>query len=911
MEELLKSSIVIKPHPPNLTIKPRSLQPLMLLPRQCLPLSALDLSSPFGHFVSSRFYESNIKILDLEERMGSGASVLLARLEADQSLYALERQKSGLYTLCRLGSWVDVEELAANATVSNASLIKKRPGLPTALSSDVPLTTPSLHHEDKKRRVAIEAIQSLVKKPARSRSSSTVLHCDSVSRPPTITADNIGSQSGNCSTIENLPVERQTDTQREAQKETQATTRPGSDETLPVQTANGIFDNLRTQYTDLLYHSRGSLAYFAKGPLSRARAAFHLNCDSNLEMNDLIDFLKSLVLKTHQIDKKYRETIPGIIAKMKTEFEDSEVEGAKPRKRKARKMKVGKDSLYPNEEEHLRKWWTVHKPKPKDDDDMTVFDPQVTKFQVSWLRSRETQLQMIIILEILALEPLRTPEDDKESQLPGMLAAQAPADKAKEPAISKRKKHDLPFLLEGHADRLCIWHTTALDDLALLNDSQATKGSEGQKTLPGSGDPLKDFCVDIIVPFFSARLPDQCDLINRKLGGPVLKSASKPKTKKLEDRSNPKLKSGIVKRTAPSKPKTLDKVLSRETERHRRSMSRGPSTAIALMRSASTPTIPLVKLEGSEAPALGSIPRVGSISREASQATSFGAFKRRSDENKAKKEAMVKAELQDAISGLRKPNRDVVGKAMAEADQRRATMSLSQLRKSKKPTQHTRFDNIIKATPVGYRFRDALAGSNDSQLNRLPGIGERDTQHVPSSASMIPSSASRKRSWEVVVEDDVLPALPRYQTSDDKIEATPARPSTLNRDFLSAPGPDDGVVLASSPVLCRKASQLTRLPAPRKLFGHCDSGIGMSSSPNGGLTDTPMKPRCAAGSLEAFVTVTPAKKRVLDRGTAITVEKEDAVAPMAAKSAGGKGERGKTTIFDRLGWNDEYDDELC
>jgi hypothetical protein len=44
---------------------------------------------------------------------------------------------------------------------------------------------------------------------------------------------------------------------------------------------------------------------------------------------------------------------------------------------------------------------------------------------------------------------------------------------------------------------------------------------------------------------------------------------------------------------------------------------------------------------------------------------------------KANKKAEVDAELREAISALRKPNREVVGKAMAEADERRTTASLA------------------------------------------------------------------------------------------------------------------------------------------------------------------------------------------------------------------------------------------
>ena len=47
------------------------------------------------------------------------------------------------------------------------------------------------------------------------------------------------------------------------------------------------------------------------------------------------------------------------------------------------------------------------------------------------------------------------------------------------------------------------------------------------------------------------------------------------------------------------------------------------------------------------------------------------------EEVKATRRAQMEAELHDAISALRKPNREVVSKAMAEADERRVSASLS------------------------------------------------------------------------------------------------------------------------------------------------------------------------------------------------------------------------------------------
>lgn len=169
---------------------------------------------------------------------------------------------------------------------------------------------------------------------------------------------------------------------------------------------------------------------------------------------------------------------------------------------------------------------------------------------------------------------------------------------------------------------------------------------------------------------------------NRKLGGPVMISP-KSNQKMTGPLSKAQFRVGVAaKRPVPPKASgTLENFLSKETERNRRSMSRGPGGVIALMRSASTPTIPLLKREASEPLSLTSIPKADSnISREKHLSATDPIFSRRRAETREKRDAFVKAELRDAISTLRRPNREIVGKVMAEADERRAAKSLSQLR---------------------------------------------------------------------------------------------------------------------------------------------------------------------------------------------------------------------------------------
>jgi DNA replication regulator SLD3 len=219
----------------------------------------------------------------------------------------------------------------------------------------------------------------------------------------------------------------------------------------------------------------------------------------NLDINDLIEFLKSLVMTTVVIDKKYRETIPEIVAKMKTILLDSENGTPKPKKRKAKKPRLGKDGLYPGEIDHIRRWWASHRPVSNGDDDKT-FTATETKYHISCLRRRETQLQMILILEMLALEPLALAKGT-ECQLPGMESQVASRETSQEPSTRKRNKHNLPVLLDVHADRLCIWQSTTLDEVKAVAESQMpAEGHEGEKPDRANSDPLRDFCVDIIVP---------------------------------------------------------------------------------------------------------------------------------------------------------------------------------------------------------------------------------------------------------------------------------------------------------------------------------------------------------------------------------------------------------------------------
>ncbi|KAK2023820.1 hypothetical protein LX32DRAFT_571025 [Colletotrichum zoysiae] len=865
MGDLLKAAIIVKAHPPSILAKPCALQPLMLLPREYLSLSCLDLGAPQGDLPSSRFYESHIKILDLEDRVAEKPSVLIARNDASKSVYALERAAvsgNNLYTVCKLGSWVDLLAFSDQATVTGKHVARMRMAEEARESrqgQELPLTTPGLHKGHKEKRLAIEALQqSIVRKRGRSQSVSTFDETraekrtrsdDDVSRPQTPSVLN--------QTVEAKPeLTEWIETHLDAVEPTpQPVPEPNAQ-----QTAGDIMENIRSQYTEALYKSMGSLAYFAKGPLSRARAAFHLDCDGTMNMNDLIDFLKSLVMTTVQIDKKYRETIPDIISKMKTHIDNSD-EGSKPKRRKSKKMKLGKDGMYPEEDDHVRKWWSLNQPEFGDED--KPITPAQIKSHVSLLRTRETQLQMILILEILALEPLRTAEGAGESQLPGF-PGEPEAEKAAEAQPKKRSKHNFPVLADVHADRLCIWQSTASDELRMLEDSQVTAPSGGEQALKASPDPLKDFCTDIIMPFFAARLPEICDSINRKLGGPVIVAPPQPKTKSSSSSSSKSDARPGAAAKRPHKPatKNIEKALFKEQSR--RSVSRGPSNAIALLRSATSANIPGFKRETSDLNRNSSVDRQGVLSRS----SSLSAL----DDVKAQKKALVEAELKDAITAIRKPNRDLAGKTVVEAAEKRASGGLSSIKKSKKPTRHPLFDSVqVKVTPANHRFRDALAaGSKGSSSMAIP-----MSSLPPSSASRVPSTGPRRGHIDIF-----------GSTPSSAIQATPVK---RGGSFLDPWPTDEPAIPPSSPLMARKPAQAQHLSVP----------------------DSTIRPRprpVRSQSPEMDLPVTPCKQRAVEvSGDKVAATPTSRSASAAAPPPSPPKEQAKS-IYARLGWDDDFDD---
>ena len=279
MEELLKPPITVKVgpkrhtrlgeltvadnakcHPPSLLAKPCALLPIMLLPREQIPLSFLDLSGPHEGLPAARNYESLIRILELEGRLGS--NVLLALAHSNNNIYAIEREHSGLYTICKLGPWVDVYALAQSAAVvCRARMRRFETGASGAPASEPPLTTPHMHKENKRKRLAIEELQSLVRKKPRSQSVAGVSDLErengssqlptpveTTSQPQWLEAAACPEQSSGPRLQSRPPIP--------PPAATSASLPPQGDTVPEPPTGDEILQNLRNQYLEALYHSK-------------------------------------------------------------------------------------------------------------------------------------------------------------------------------------------------------------------------------------------------------------------------------------------------------------------------------------------------------------------------------------------------------------------------------------------------------------------------------------------------------------------------------------------------------------------------------------------------------------------------------------------------------------------------------
>lgn len=192
-------------------------------------------------------------MLELEGRLGS--NLLLAQSETTHTTYAIERQESGLYVLCKLGSWVELSKLGQLATVVCRQRVRQSSTGVVHTHSAFPPTTSQLHKESRTKRRAIEEIQSMVRKRPKAQppAPQDLPETNQEWKNTDVNLESRSAPSQNGQQTATVPSAAP-----EPQLQVTASPEVYGDPVQPM--AEDIFQNIRTQYFEALYHSMVSLS---------------------------------------------------------------------------------------------------------------------------------------------------------------------------------------------------------------------------------------------------------------------------------------------------------------------------------------------------------------------------------------------------------------------------------------------------------------------------------------------------------------------------------------------------------------------------------------------------------------------------------------------------------------------------
>lgn len=861
------------------TLIPRTLTPICLLARAQLPLSHLDTSQQ-----GSRLFSAHIHALEAAHEYEGGCSVLIAEEAREKRLYAIERAQRRTYALCRLGLWVKRESLegVAQVELSHEGPQVKRQAIQTAEDGGpwwsraaIPLPGP-------------RTLSSL-------DGDGAMPHLAMTPNMETVNT-----------TTTRLP---QADIPSEALS---AQPDPHTSEAASAtpMTSQDVLQDLAKHYLDTLYLSRTSLAYFTKGPLSRARAALAPSASpgSGLQAPELIAFLRDAVLTASVMDKKYRDGIADIVKDLPSAAGlETPEQPAKTKKKRKWKSKRDKAGFFADEGEYVAKWWRLEEQHagcaPGSAESVEI----ILKRRIPRLRSRETYLQINLALEVLALEasiPQTTNTSGMGESLVPQSQGQETQAEGKKPAKAK-KLQDLPTLLETLIERVCIWNSLSLD-----SSSSPDKAGGGADT-EGGNDELKNFCTEIVIPFYMSRIPLHAATVNKKLGGP---SAPTPAVKRSKSASIRKPGEPAV-RQAPERG--IRKPLSRVTSE---ALIHSSSRAIPSLHRSATDTDALlahIKRENSAPPTpLDAIPAAKMVPqpRKRTSLMHSMSFNRREvdlsamsqvNAAKARKKAEVEEKLREAISTLKKPNRAMAVREGAEGVDESFAKATARSRYAGPGAQRSKVAAAadgamgvhVTATPARNASRTVKATPSRPSSYAAPQqpSSSAATTHIPSSSARLLARPPHS---------DIPPS-----SSTFAIPQTGHRPR--HSDSAAARGggveetPSRGFARFMPPGLCGRPPGTGILESPMHagvevLVGGDSPSVSRKRAPAAGVAQTPTKP---VRSLELFpqasVPLVAASPNLM-RTEAPAMRNDEAGLTL--------GKQEGKSVYDALGWEDEYEE---
>ncbi|KAI5203590.1 hypothetical protein E4T39_03998 [Aureobasidium subglaciale] len=814
--------------------RPLSFRILKLLPRAALPLSYIDNADSLARLFSARLPQ-------LDHDDPPFPIVLIACLESQpvQVLHAVERVAEKRFALCRLAAWLKPHHIDSLVVTPQAMAQSLR-------------TAPVRPSHHSWWQTAAFGDQVLPK--STSRKAPRLSFCRTDSRP-----------------LESLPL-----------SESDAVPLPVDQPILTEETCQTVDDVLNrfiAQYLDTLYLSKTPLAFFAKGPLSRLRAAFTTGQVEGTSLSDLTHFLRSLLLSSSTSDKKYRDKLPELLKELPSQVPDQDHTPAAKKKRRKKKLKPDKYGLLPEEADSFAKWWYQDETSAPSGETAE----QTLKRRTPSLRTRETFMQVILALEILSLEAL--PEFK-------LLQDEVPQPKSK-------KGDTIVLSLELLVDKLCIWHSLHTADL--LED-----GVKAEKTAKDGANQLSSFCVDVIIPFYMSRTHEHASSVNKKLGGPGATTTTKPKPSRKHPEAD-------IKTTVETKARrTLARVATESfppPAKTPRSFSRSvtDSQVVPIKRENSDISLSSIPIRRDSQPSMARKSEVLERHRLRQREVDFGALAA-ANEAKARKKQEVEQKLKDAISTLKKPSRATVSGEFVDAVEQRKRMAEGRARPPLSKRKSSSMAQVA-ATPKNGHTNSAIAATP----HRIPGPSFVQPSDPSSGPSMVPSSNIKQKSLSFAhfspvneaSDDDDHDAIPATDHRPRHKNVLAETPSKLRVGFADLPAADsDGEEEASSFVGHdrRDSSPLRESPTLLKT---------PSKPQRPRFSITPSKPtpplNFGKGKVKESVAATPIKNTSLVAQRDEYAGHEDTDRHHRNDELGSKDQ--PDDIYAALGWDDDLDDD--
>ncbi|ANB13083.1 hypothetical protein AWJ20_1362 [Sugiyamaella lignohabitans] len=527
---------------------------------------------------------------------------------------------------------------------------------------------------------------------------------------------------------------------------------------------------LTEKYYEILYSTNIPVVYFAKSTLSKIRsicamrtaeegAGFTPRSESGAIINngassDIVKILANKIVQITELDEKYEQV--GSSAELNNFVEDESI--------------------------HFNRWMA----KVKKD---CSSNASLIQEQISQLKIREIQLQIIILLEILAHNGGQSVILNVPSESANTTAAvePSPSPPPSNPTIAPRKsivrKKKKPLQNKSNTAGIvvvaspsvpsAVVSTTTLNtvpqpssstsnsispdilvdilfDRLCINEAISGQLIETQDKTHRKPDKVQEFCLEIILPFFASRLPDKTKQMLKKARGLSAKSSKKSR-KEQQREVSPFTSSSVPPEPAP----------------------------VRLARSMSFPdrSSPLIVADDPSRDQENILPVGAPVPVDAHKTHSRGGFLSTKNQQKRQvemtfslkkqqRESIVASELASAIKNISKPNRISVSEELAMS---RPNISRKAIKTTRRHTYGPKATSRQAESVLEVAGYGVLATPAKKRTINLP-----EFQDPTAEAMIMATPLKRQRTF-----DDSITSSPLFITS------TPASNRRLNFEAVS------------------------------------------------------------------------------------------------------------------------------